>query len=53
MQTILFRFYRILHFCASTIADSAIIGFHKELVIFDTTYLRLEASYQRGMKSNI
>ena len=37
VRTILFRFYGILHFCVSTIADSAIIGFHKELVIFDTT----------------
>ena len=32
-------------FCVSMIADSAIIGLHKELVIFDTTYLWLEASY--------
>ena len=46
-------FYKILHFCASMIVDSAIIGFRKERVIFDTTYLWLETSYQHEIKSNM
>ena len=53
VRTVLFRFYGILRFCGSTIADSASIGFRTQLVIFDTTYLRLEASYRHGIKSNI
>ena len=40
-------------FCTSTIADSAIIGFHKEGVIFDMSYFRLEASYRHGIKSDV
>ena len=33
------------HFCRSMIADSAIIGFCTQRVIFITTYLQLEVSY--------
>ena len=40
-------------FCISTIADSAIISFHRQQIIFDSTYLQLEASHQHQMKSNI
>ena len=40
-------------FSESTIADSAIIGFRTQQVIFNTTYLWLEASYRHGIKSNI
>ena len=48
-----FRFYGIPRFCGSTIADSAIIGFRTEQVIFNTTYLWLEASYRHRIKFNI
>ena len=43
----------LFFFCVNTIADSASIGFREERVIFDTTYLWLEASYQHGIKSNV
>ena len=50
---VLFRFHGIPCFCVSTIADSAIIGLRTERIIFDTIYLRLEASYQYEIKSNV
>ena len=34
-------------FCVSMIADSAIIGLHKERVIFDTTYPRYHVGSKR------
>ena len=53
VRTIPFHFYWTPRFCWSTIADSALIHFRMQQVIFDTTYLRLEVSYRHGMKSNI
>ena len=53
VQNGLFRFYGILRSYVGIIADSAIIGFRTLQVIFDATYLGLQASYLNRIKTKI